>query len=239
LDQAGEPQIVRLQGQQVRAIITVAELPSAWGGLVRHNIANAMAAAALADGLDIAPECIQKGLGLFDITIEQSPGRFNVISDYPFLIIVDHAMSAPAAEALVECLAAVAVAGRKFCMLTSVGNRPNWHYRELIKVLGPRFDSFVCYEQEHYRRGRAPGEIAGILRSELLRHGVEPDSIDVADDYERALKVLSARPKSGDLVVVLGRLRAEHISAMRNVFEARCDCFEAAGGVGAGTPLPG
>ena len=222
LEESGKPQIVRLQGKDVHTVISIADLPSAWGGVVRHNIANAMAAAALADGLGIASEFIQSGLRAFDITIEQSPGRFNIIRGYPFLIIVDRAMDPPAAEALAECLELVALEGRRICMLTCVGNRPSWHYREFIRVLARRFDHFVCYEQESYRRGRAPGEIAGLLKSELLRHGVEAKSIDIADDYESALRALTSKPKQGDLVVVLGMLKEKDISVLSNAFASSC-----------------
>ena len=64
--------------------------------------------------------------------------------------------------------------------LTSAGNRPDWHYAELVAALAKSFDHFVCYEWEFFRRGRAPGEITGLLKKELLRQGVEPDSIDAA-----------------------------------------------------------
>ena len=89
-------------------------------------------------------------------------------------------------------------------MLTTVGNRPAWHYRELAAALAKGFDHFVCYEWEHYRRGRAPGELIGLLRTELLRQGVEAEAIDVASDCESGLSMLSAKSQPGDLVAVLG-----------------------------------
>jgi cyanophycin synthetase len=218
LDEGGIPQIVRLQGKAIEAIVAVCDVPASWGGVVRHNIANAMAAVALADGLGIGTETIRAGLRSFELTFEQLPGRFNVIQEHPFLLIIDRAMSPPAAEALVRCLAAVKVEGRRLCMLTTVGNRPAWHYRELAAALAEGFDRFVCYERDHYRRGRAPGELIGLLRSELLQQGVEAGAIDVASDYQSGLSMLAAKSQAGDLVAVLGTQKRDDIATLHAAF---------------------
>jgi len=224
VDESGVPQIVRLQGQEAYAIVAISDVPATWGGVVRHNIANALAAAALADGLGISSGVIRAGLRSFQITVEQSPGRFNIIRELPFLLILDHAMSPPAAEALAGCLAAVNVKGRRICMLTSAGNRPDWHYQEYVAALVKSFDHFVCYEWEYYRRGRAPGEITGLLRTELLRQGVGADSIDVAQDCKIGLAALSAKAKPGDLVVVLGVSKRKDIAMVSAAFAQHPNC---------------
>lgn len=218
LDESEVPRIVRLQGQEAHTIVCISDMPATWGGVVRHNIANAMAAAALADGLGIASGIIRAGLESFELTTEQLPGRFNIIGDLPFLLILDNAMSPPAAEALVECLAAVDVEGRRLCMLTSAGNRADWHFQEYVAALAKSFDHFVCYEWKNFRRGRAPGEIAGLLRRELLRQGIEAGSIDVAQDCESGLQTLSSRCRPGDLVVVLGATKRKDIAMVRRAF---------------------
>jgi cyanophycin synthetase len=224
VDESGVPQIVRLQGQEAYAIVAISDLPATWGGVVRHNIANALAAAALADGLGISSGVIQAGLRSFQITVEQSPGRFNIIRELPFLLILDQAMSPPASQALAGCLAAVNVKGRRIGMLTSAGNRPDWHYQEYVAALARSFDHFVCYEWENYRRGRAPGEITGLLRTELLRQGVGADSIDVAQDCKIGLAALSAKAKPGDLVVVLGVSKRKDIAMVSAAFAQHPNC---------------
>ena len=224
LDESGAPRIVRLQGQEAYAIVAISDVPATWGGVVRHNIANALAATALADGLGISSGIIRAGLRSFQITVEHSPGRFNIIRELPFLLILDHAMSPPAAEALAGCLATVNVEGRRICMLTSAGNRPDWHFQELVAALRKCFDHFVCYEWEHYRRGRAPGEITGLLIAALLRQGVGADSIDVAHDCESGSTALSAKTKPGDLVVVLGVSKRKDIAMVRTAFARHPNC---------------
>jgi cyanophycin synthetase len=218
LDESERPQIVRLQGDEAQSIAFVSDMPATWGGVVRHNIANALAAAALADGLGIDLGTIRAGLHSFDLSLEQSPGRFNIIRESPTLVILDNAMSPPAAEALAGCLAAVKVKGRKRCMMTSAGNRPDWHYAEVVAALVKGFDHFVCYEWKVYRRGRAPGEITLLLKNELLRQGVEPGAIDAAQDYETGLQMLSAKSRPGDLVVVLGVPKRKDMAMLRAMF---------------------
>ena len=199
-----QTRIVRRQGDEAQTIISIADLPSAWGGVVRHNIANAMAAAALAEGLGVSFEKIKEGLGSFHNTIEQSGGRFNVIEGYPFLLILDSAVKPPATKALAECLTRVKVEGRRLCMMTAPGNRPCWFYPELTAAVARSFDHFVCYETPKFLRGRPHGAIADLLRSGLIENGVKIDAIEVAIDFESAAKALSANARAGDLVVVLG-----------------------------------
>ena len=220
LEESGVPRILRLHGQEADNIVAISDIPATWGGVVRHNIGNAMAAAALADGLGIASGAIRTGLRSFENTVQQSPGRFNVIRERPFLLILDQAMSPPAAEALAACLAAVNVEGRRMCMLTSVGNRPDWHFRELIAALVKSFDHFVCYEWRKYRRGRAPGEITDLLRRELLRQGVEMGSVEAAHNWQSGARKLAAKSKPGDLVVILGVKKTKHIAAVCTAFGA-------------------
>lgn len=185
---------------------------------MRHNIANAMAAAALAEGLGLPFEAIKAGLTSFHNTIEQSAGRFNVLEGYPFLLILDAAVKPPAAEALADCLTRLNVSGRRLCMITAVGNRPDWYYPELAAALKRSFDHFVCYDTEKFRRGRPRGEIANLLKSGLVKNEVRTDAIEVADDFESAVRGLSSKARAGDLVCVLGMRLGEMVPLIREAF---------------------
>ena len=204
LDERGEPQIVWRQGDRAETAIFVEDLPAAAGGIFRHNIANAMAAAALAQGLEVPLDSVTAGLRSFEISIEQLPGRQSFIEGYPFQLMFDRACNPPSAETLAECLTRVPVAGCRLCAMTSAGDRSDAHFHELAAALAQSFDYFVCYEQPKYRRNRAPGEISSLIKAGLEESGVAASSIDVVDDLDAAVKALSERVAPGDLVVING-----------------------------------
>ncbi|MGI9522041.1 MAG: Mur ligase family protein [Hyphomicrobiaceae bacterium] len=203
LYEKGEPHIIRLKGENRQRVIPIADLPSAVGGLIRHNIANAMAAAALAEGLDISMEAIREGLGSFQMNLEHSPGRFNIIDGYPFHMILDRASHIDSATALVKCLDQIDVRGRRLCMCTALGDRPAWQYSELSAILANHFDHFVCYERPEFLYGRVEGEVIELLRSGLIAGGTEEHEIDAATDYEDGLAQMAALAKPGDLIAIL------------------------------------
>ncbi|HET9273319.1 MAG TPA: Mur ligase family protein [Methyloceanibacter sp.] len=210
--------IVSLEGDRAHPLVAVAGLPASWGGVLHYNIANAMAAAALADGLGIAEGVTRAALESFDISVEQSLGRFNILMRDPFLLIADRAISPPAAEAFVQCLAGLDVRGSRLCFCTTAGNRPDRHFREMGAWLAKGFDRFVCYDVPLFRRGRGPGEITFLLKSALVQHGVKADSVAVAPDFQTALACMTAQPRRGDLVVALGAFSRADIEALRAKF---------------------
>ena len=55
-----------------------AEIPATLGGLARHNIANALAAAAAARGLGFTPAQVAAGLNDVRLSAGQLPGRLNL-----------------------------------------------------------------------------------------------------------------------------------------------------------------
>lgn len=203
-DERDEPQIVWRQGDQCDTVIYTDDMPAAAGGIFRHNIANAMAAAALAEGLDISFKTITAGLRSFQVTIEHLPGRQTFIEGYPFQLMFDRACNPPSAETLAECLTRVTVDGRRFCAMTSAGDRSDGHFQELAAALANSFDYFVCYEQPKYRRNRQTGEINALIKAGLEECGVSAEAIDVVADLKAAVELLSAKVAPGDLVVING-----------------------------------
>ena len=95
------------------AVIAVADIPATFDGKVRHNVANALAAAALAQGLGVAPETIAQGLASFTASLEHSQGRFNFVDDLPVRTLFDFAANPPAIRAMVRALEQFPVAGRR------------------------------------------------------------------------------------------------------------------------------
>lgn len=202
-DSAEAESVDRREGRATVTVVSTADLPSCRNGLFPQNIANAMAAAALAEGLGIPLETVAAALRTFENSLEHSPGRFNFIDGYSQTILIDSATNVPSCSALVKSLGRIDSVGRRLCMFETPGNRPAWHYTELGEILGPHFDHFVCYEVEKYQRGRVPGEISALLKDALVNAGVSPQRIDTAQGYADATKRLSKLVKAEDFVTIL------------------------------------
>ena len=195
--------IERLDSESSTPVISIAQLPAGENGLFPQNIANAMAAAALAEGMAIPIDKVRGALRSFRNTLEQSPGRFNMLEGYSQTILLDNAIHVPSCAALVNSLGGMNVPGRRICLYETMGNRPDWHYTELGETLGPHFDHFICYDHAQHRRGRAPGEIPDLLKTGLIHAGVSPDCVDTAQGYTNATKILMKVVGDNDLVVIL------------------------------------
>ena len=63
--------------------------------------------------------------------------------------------------------------------------------------------SFVLKEMGHYARGRAPGEVAGILRDAFVTAGATAGSITHVDEELDAVRAAIDLASPGDLVIAL------------------------------------
>jgi cyanophycin synthetase len=217
-DGAKGPTITWRRGDAAIPVVAISELPSAMDGIVRHNVANAMAATALAIGLGVDGAVIASALASFENTFEQSCGRFNLVAGYPFTVVMDYASNPPAVAVAVRAIDQLKIRGQRLCLLSGVGNRPDSAYDEIAAAAASHFDRFVCFEVEHYRRGRPVGEIAQRLAAGLGARGVAPDRIDLACELESALVHACYRVRPGDLVAVLGEDARAALPVLRAVF---------------------
>lgn len=218
----GRETIVHWHGTSVTPLIGAAEFPASLGGIIRPNLANAMAASGLALGLDLSPAQIRDGLTRYEITVESSKGRFNFVEGFPVRLLFDRAADPPALTAAMSVIEALAPAGRRFCVLTVPGNRPDSHFEECAAILAGHFDQFVCYENDKYRRGKPPGEIAARLSRGLAMAGAEAGAIAISASGNEAAKIIAAAAEPGDFVAVFGWNVTDSVEHYRAAFrEAR------------------
>ena len=71
--------ITIIEHRRETSLILASEIPATFGGRLRVNIANAMAAAAAALGDDVQLEYIRQALRSFSSSFFQTPGRFNLL----------------------------------------------------------------------------------------------------------------------------------------------------------------
>ena len=193
--------IVRAEGDQRVRVCAAAEIPVTLDGAALHNVANAMGAAALTECLGLSVE--QIAAGLKTMSQDDNPGRSNLFEVGGFRVLVDFAHNPEAMKALFSMASAVPARRRVLCF-GQAGDRTDEQIRELARsAWSIGLDKAIVSELEHYRRGREPGEVFGIIRDELLKIGAREEQVshfeEEADSFDAAIEWAEA----GDLVVIL------------------------------------
>ncbi len=202
LDETSEWVVLMSPDRTHRKIVRVSNVPATMNGTVHHNLLNALAAAALADGLHVTIEAINQGLATFENSPAMNPGRFNIIHDHPFTMVLDRATHPPSLETSVACFMQLPCEGRRLCMISTPGNRPDHAFNEMASVVAGRFAQYVCFETNYFRRGRQSGDIAGRLSQGLVAHGVDQAQIVCAQSPGDAVMHLKSLATNHDLVYV-------------------------------------
>ena len=106
--------LVEADGAAETAIVDVADVPITIGGLARHNVANALAAAGGARGLGATIAEVRDGLSHFAPDAERSPGRLNLYRLGSRVVIVDFAHNEAGMAAVLDVAQGIAAgaAGR-------------------------------------------------------------------------------------------------------------------------------
>ncbi|HEX6434176.1 MAG TPA: Mur ligase family protein, partial [Gemmatimonadales bacterium] len=195
-------QVVLAVGPQRTTLASVREIPMTFRGTAVHNVANAIAGAAAASALGIAPETIAATLRSFGRGLDDNPGRANLLELGGAHILLDFAHNPHGMSALVD-VARTLPADRRLVLVGQAGDRNDEAIRALARAaweLQP--DHVVVKDMEGYLRGRKPGEVPTLLADEFSRLGLPEESLSrpgaEISSVRRALEW--ARP--GDLLVL-------------------------------------
>jgi cyanophycin synthetase len=194
---------VLLRGATRETVAPVSALPITFGGAARHNVANALGAIAAAAALGVPADAIAQGLAAFSGSAQDNPGRANLFDVGGLRVVVDFAHNPHGMAALGELARALRGRGRVLVALGQAGDRDDASIRELARAahgLGP--DHVIVKEMDKYRRGRAPGEVPGLIIDELRRLGVPEQAISAAPDDMGALRLALQWGRPGDLLLV-------------------------------------
>jgi cyanophycin synthetase len=189
-------------------ILAGQDIPATLGGLARHNVNNALFAAALACGLGIAVETIRTALRSFRSDYDTVPGRVNVFDGHPFKVILDYGHNPGGYHMVGRMVTEMAAGrGRRICVFTSPADRNDAHLEEIAEAAAPYFDHFVCRQGIRQSPGR--DNLADKLREALLRNGIEENQISLGGDPEKAVLKGLAMARPGDVVYVMSAPRPE------------------------------
>ena len=200
--------VLRGAGRRPRRLVEASSLPVTFAGLSRYNVANALAAAAACDALDLGHEAIVAGLSSFGADAATNPGRLNLYERRGLFALVDFAHNEAGMVGLMEVARAVARGHAVRLAFGTAGDRTDEILHRLGVVAGGA-DDLVIAEKEHYLRGRDLHEMNDLLRAGA-REGGYADEVPSEGSELGALQTLIARAKRGDVCVVMAHVeRAE------------------------------
>ncbi len=187
--------VTELEGQRRRPIVRAVDVPATIAGLARHNIANALAAAAGARAMGATLEQVASGLRTFMPTSEQMPGRMNLYRLGRRLVIVDYAHNEAGLESLFDVAEAlVGRPGRRragatvSAIIGAAGDRPDDVLHSIGRIAGSRADEVSIRIGPRYLRGRTVASLTGTILAGLREGGGDPANVPLYQQEPDALE---------------------------------------------------
>ena len=179
-------------------IIEVDRVPITLGGLARHNVANALAAAGAARGLGVTLAQLRDGLTDFQPSSERSPGRLNLFRLGSRVVIIDFAHNEAGVTAILDVAEGIAggAAGRAApvtAIIGTAGDRPDDTLRGIGRIAGQRAQRVAIKETLKYLRGRSRESIVGEILAGVRSAGRSTADVTVYESETAALRGELAR----------------------------------------------
>ncbi len=186
VDGGGRAYVVRrgtlaeVEAGEARPIVAIDEIPATLGGLARHNVANALAAAAGARALGATLGQVADALRDFRPSADRSPGRLNLFRHGKRVVIVDFAHNEAGLDALLDVADGIAAGGAArtwpvTLIVGTGGDRPDDTIRGIGRIAARRAAAgrhqgdagLPARQGPHTRRSRrfAPGSPRARRRS--------------------------------------------------------------------------
>lgn len=213
--------LVRRRGDGDIAMIPAAQVAIGMRGKARHNLFNALAAAAVAHALGISDETITTGLRDFGTQPADNPARARAftITGGPDLLL-DFAHNAAGLAAIRDLVHALQ--RRPIVSFGMAGDRRDDDLRALGAALAG-FDPrcVILREQPAYLRGRRPGEVPALLAAGLRGAGYPDTAIHFTESEPAALDLALRLAEPDELVLLLLHTEREAVTAWLQAHAAR------------------
>lgn len=181
----------------------IADMPLTVGGTAGYNIANILAASLAATALGVPAATIAEVLARFGSAHADNPGRLQRWSLAGIEAWLDYAHNPDGLRGLLEVTGVATREARFGLLLGQAGDRNDEDIRDLARVAARyRPDRVVLKDLPAFMRGRAPGEVAAVLRGALEQAGVAGEAMEYADEEERGARALLAWAQAGDTLVL-------------------------------------
>ena len=208
--------MVKIQRKEgTSTVARISEIPIAFGGQALFNVQNVLAATAAALALGLTEPQVRAGLVDFTSSIDQVPGRMNIIEMGSFKAVVDYGHNKGAIEATGDFFQDLA-AGRIIRMTSGTGNRRGEDIIGYGLSLSHYSDHVVLTDADP--RNRPPGETARLVQKGLMEGGFTRDMVTMIFDERQATRFALDMAGHGDLVI----LHADNIGqVIRDVLNYR------------------
>jgi cyanophycin synthetase len=210
-------QIILAEGEREESLLSLNRVPLTFGGRIAFEVENALAVVGAAVSLNIPIDSIRASAESFSPDMDKVPGRFNLMEIHGATVIVDYGHNPHSLAAMIAAIDTFPNQ-RRTCVYTTAGDRRDCDIVLQGQLLAAAFDRVILYE-DHYVRGRAEGEIMGLLRQGLAE-GTRVQQIDeirgAVQSVEAALK--SANP--GDLLLIQADTIDETVTFVRQYLDA-------------------
>ncbi len=209
--------IVLATGEQEVLLAPIDSVPITHGGRIGFQVENTLAAVASAWSLGVDRATICEGLESFSATIDHVPGRFNLLEVNGAAVVVDYGHNVSSLAAILKALDSFPHE-RRIAVYTAAGDRRDADMVRQGELLGEAFDRVILYE-DHYVRGRQPGEIMRRFREGLSR-GARVRHVEEIFGAVKAIEASLATLQPGDLVLLQADTIDETVDYVRNYLAA-------------------
>ncbi|WP_243450985.1 cyanophycin synthetase [Sphingosinicella sp. CPCC 101087] len=194
--------LVLHRGGRREVIMAANDIPATLHGAATFNIANALAACAIAVAHDVPLLTIRSALCGFRSSFEQNPGRLNVHDAHGFRIIVDYAHNAAGLAAIGEMIDGLRHRYQRMIGCISIpGDRRDEDILEMGRLAARIFDEHY-FREDPATRGRPRGQIMNLLKAGAIEAGADPERIQLVAGEAEATQAALRAARPGDLVVV-------------------------------------
>ncbi|MEN6458457.1 MAG: cyanophycin synthetase [Thermoguttaceae bacterium] len=209
-------QIVLAEGEREQSVISLSRLPLTRDGQITFQVENALASIAAVWCLGVPVEVIRGRAESISADVDKVPARFNVLEIEGATVVVDYGHNADSLSAVVEAISNFPQK-RRACVYSTAGDRRDCDIVRQGELLGEAFDRVVLYE-DHYLRGRARGEIIGLLRQGMSGSARVKEIVEV-QGATKAAETAIASLDPEELILIQADTVDETIQWLRGYLE--------------------
>jgi cyanophycin synthetase len=211
-----EHTIMLVEGDCEIPLLPINRVPLTHEGRIGFQVENTLAAVGAAWSLGLTREVIRAGLETFSAGIDHVPGRFNLLEVNGGTVVVDYGHNTSSLAAMFEALENFPHKQR-VAVYTVAGDRRDIDMIRQGELLGNAFDRVILYE-DHYVRGRQPGEIMSRLREGLAK-GRRVQNVEEVYGAVKAIDMALESLLAGELMLLQADTVDETVAYVRQYLD--------------------